>query len=102
MDGLFWDLLWRSFKDATTADISREYQNLFAAYAYFWELQALLPVKCCMYTHLNNSKQVGKLHLDRSSGKLFPNANYGYTILLNAISLTKKICVHPSRTLMTP
>ena len=29
---------------------------------------------------LYNSKQAGKLHLDRSSGKLFPSANYGAAI----------------------
>ena len=29
---------------------------------------------------LYNSKQAGKLHLDRSSGKLFPNENRGAAI----------------------
>ncbi len=53
---------------------------LFTEYAYLWELQTLLPVKCCIYTPLYNSKQVGKLHIDRLSGKLLPNANYGSAI----------------------
>ena len=38
------------------------------------------PFQCCIYTPLYNSKQAGKLHLDRSSGKLFPNANHGAAI----------------------
>ena len=38
--------------------------------------KTILPVKCCIYTPLYNYKQEGKLHLDRSSGKLFPNAKY--------------------------
>ena len=39
------------------------------------------PLSIVYTPPLYNSKQVGKLHLDRSSGKLFPKANYGATIL---------------------
>jgi hypothetical protein len=53
---------------------------LFIEYAYLWELQTLLIAKCCIYTPLYNSKHVGKLHLDRSSGKLRRGANYGAAI----------------------
>ncbi len=45
-------------------------------YAFLWELQTLLPVMCCIYTPLDNCKQVGKLRFERSSWKLLPHANY--------------------------
>ena len=39
------------------------------------------PLSVVYTPPLYNSKQAGKLHLDRSSGKLFPNANYGAAII---------------------
>ena len=73
----------------------------FNEYSYLWELQTLLPVKCCISTPLYNSKQVGKLHRDRSRGKYFPMQ----TTVLPSIECKKsneqKISVHWSRTFMT-
>ncbi len=71
-----------AIKDATTAHVSSEYQELciYRKGTFVVIIQILLSVKCCIYTPLYNSKQVDKLHLDRSSGKLFQNANYGSAI----------------------
>ena len=52
--------------------------HICGTYKQYYPLSMLSVV----YTPpLYNSKQAGKLHLDRLSGKLFPNANYGVAII---------------------
>jgi hypothetical protein len=72
--------------------------NLFTEYAYLWELKTLnlILVKCCISTPLHNYKYDVELHIDRSSGKLIPTANYNECKKSN-----EKIPVHWSRKLMT-
>ena len=49
---------------------------------------------------LYNLAKVGKLHLDCSTGKLLPTANYGSVIYRMQEVQRKKISVHCSRTFM--
>ena len=65
-------------KDATSEHIQRISEFIYLQNMHICgNYKQYYPLK---YTPLYNTKQAGKLHLDRSSGKLFPNAKYGAAI----------------------
>ena len=65
-------------------------------YYYYYQPSAVYPP---FYTLL--SKMSNYIYIDRLSGKLLPNANYGAAIYSKYRKTSTKISVHLARTLMT-
>jgi hypothetical protein len=58
---VYWTTLTRMEKAKNNCTHKTFKIYLFTEYAYLWQFQTLYPFTCRTYTHLYNSKQLGKL-----------------------------------------